>query len=248
MKLFSQILLILFLLTISTFSQNHQTYFSAGYSIPTTTSVLSTSQYDDQSFDQLVSTYSKGFILNGGYQFLVNNNFILDLGINYFFGNKNEEYFSTEISNSNYTNSNFSIVPTVNIKFDIGNFSPYTKFGCSFNLIKLQMDLDYIIGSTRFEYEYVYKGNVAIGFVGGIGVNYLFNQSLVGFIEAQLNSLTYYPSELHLTQILSNGEKNTTIFNLKENFKYNNTNEHVIPSEDFPFSSLSFILGLRIVL
>ena len=247
MKLFSQILLMLFSLTISTFSQNHQAYFSAGYSIPTTTSVLSTSHYDDQSFDQLVSTYSKGFMVNGGYQFVVNNNFILDLGLNYFFGNKHEKYFNTEVSNSYYTNSSFSIVPTVNIKFDIGSFSPYTKFGCSFNLIKLQMDLD-VIGSTRFKYEYIYKGNVAIGFVGGIGVNYLFNQSLVGFIEAQLNSLTYYPSELQLTQILSNGEKNTTTIKLKENFDYNNTNEHVIPSEDFPFSSLSVILGLRVVL
>jgi len=236
-----------FLLSRSNFSQTHQIYFSAGYNIPTTTAVLGNFQ-SNNSYKQYISTYSEGIAYQGGYQFGITNNFAIDLNFNYLPGFKNEKYFvASDGGYSSYTNSNISISPSINIKLDIGNFSPYTKFGFSVSFIKLDGEYKYVDNFDIIFSEYSYKGNIALGFVGGIGVNYLFDQSFIGFLEAQLNSITYYPSELQLTQIFRDGTKNTTIFQLQESLDQTSS-ENIIPSQDFPFSSFGLIIGLRIVL
>ena len=71
-------------------------------------------------------------------------------------------------------------------------------------------------------------------------------KKIIGFIETQLNSFTYYPTELEESYIF-NGTKITNKYELSENGNtYSITN--VIPSQDFPFNSIGLILGLRLVL
>jgi len=232
------------LFTITIFSQTHSIYFSSGYNIPTTTSVIN-NYSSKNSIPQFISTYSEGIVFQGGYQYTVFDNLALDINLSYLPGYENKKYLQeTNGGYSLYSNSYISLSPTVNVKVNVGNFSPYTKFGISINIINLKTKWD--PDNTYNSYEYLYKGNITVGFVGGIGINYLFSKSFNFFLETQLNSLTYYPDELELTQYFNDGSKITDVYQLKENTISND--EGISAAVDFPFSSIGIILGLRLVL
>ncbi len=248
MKFTFSFLCVLSLITTTIYSQAHQVYSGVGYNIPTTTAVLGNTQTDN-SFQQNISTFSEGIVYQGGYQFAVNNNFILDLNINYLSGLTDEKYqIDSDGGYLSYTNSNISISPSINIKFDVGSFSPYTKFGFSINFISLDIKRESGNILSNVSFDFSYKSNYTLGLVGGIGVNFRFDKSFVGFVEAQLNSFTYYPDELKLTENFSNGAKITTIYQLEEKVDEASNDDNIIPSQDFPYSSVGIIVGLRIVL
>jgi len=231
-------------LTTAISSQSHLVYFSAGYNVPTATAVLSSSQSSGLT-QQTISTYSEGIVYQGGYQFAATENFLLDINFNYLPGYKDEKYYS----NSNgvywtYTNSDFSVSPTINIKFNTGNISPYTKFGISVNFISLEMNQESGGTFSNSSSNYSYKGDFTLGLVGGIGLNLLFDKTFILFLEAQLNSFTYYPEELTITSTSSNGTKITDHYYLKETA----SGDDEIGARAFPFNSLGFIAGVRIVL
>lgn len=226
-------------------AQTHQIYFGAGYSVPTTTGIIYTNQsiyINDEG--QEISTYAEGIIYNGGYQYNVTQNFQLDLNLGYLPGYKDEPFYTDfEGGFFRYTNSKFSVTPTISIKFDVGNISPYTKFGVSFNFIKLEMERKNSGYYSNVTYLYEYKKKFSLGLVGGFGLNLNFDKTISCFLEAQLNSFTHYPDELIITSFFSNGIMVEEKYKLKENASSSN-NE--IPAQEFPFSSLSFIVGLKL--
>jgi hypothetical protein len=229
------------------FAQSHRIYFSAGYNIPTTTAVIGNFQSND-SYQQYISTYGEGISYQGGYQFSVTNNFAIDLNFNYLPGFKNGKYFVKSVAGDwSYTNSNISISPSINIKFDIGNFSPYTKFGFSVNSISLNTKRGRG-GLQNMAYDFSYKEDFTLGIVGGLGINYSIDKTFVGFVEAQLNSITYYPDEMEETAYYNDGSKVTTKYKLEDKVNIDLNSGNILPSQDFPFSSFGLIIGLRIVL
>ena len=235
-------------LSIFNYSQSHRVYFSVGHNFPTSKAVLENFQ-TNSSYNQYISTYSEGIVYQGGYQFAVIDNLLLDLNFNYLPGYKDEKYFSeSDGGYLSYSNSFFSLAPCINIKIEIEKLEPYTKFGFSINFIKLETKRESGNPFSNISFSNTYKGNATFGLVGGLGINFLFDKTITGFIETQLNSFTYYPTELEQTAIYSNGTKITTNYELKENVNTNSTNENVIPSQDFPFNSLAIIVGLRLVL
>ena len=64
-------------------------------------------------------------------------------------------------------------------KVDVGNFSPYTKFGFSINFISLDIKRASENNLSNSSFDFSYKSNYTLGLVGGIGVNYLFNKSFI---------------------------------------------------------------------
>lgn len=247
MKAISFLFGILFFLPTTVFTQKHSVYFGTGYTIPTTTSVIG-SFHTETSTEQNLSTFSKGMVYQGGLQFSVTNNFLLELNVNYLPGFENEKFY-TEWDGGylSYTNSNLSIIPAINIKFDVGNFAPYTKFGVSINFINLKLNSESGNIYSNTKYEYKYSDNYSIGFVGGIGINFSLWQSFIIFTEAQINSLTYYPDKLEITENFG-GTKVTTTYELKDKIEYNTSNENVRLKQEFPFSSIAIIAGIRYVL
>jgi hypothetical protein len=244
MKFIFSLLAIIILLKTNINSQSHQVYFSAGYNIPTATVVIG-SYYSNGITQQTISTYSEGIVYQGGFQFSFSENFLLDLNFNYLPGYEDESYhMNSSGANWSYSNSNFSISPTINIKFNVGNISPYTKFGFSINIISLEQNQESGSIFSNSTSNYSYKGDLTFGFVGGIGLNLLFDKTFNLFLEAQLNSFTFYPDELTITQTSSDGTKIVNHYYLKENAN----SENEIGAQDFPFSSIGLLAGIRIVL
>jgi hypothetical protein len=245
MKYFISIFCTMLLIARINFSQTHQIYFSSGYNIPTTTSVLAWSVSDNRQYQQYISTYSKGIVIQGGYQFEVTNNFALDLNINYLPGFSNEKYFKDRDSVFySFTNSNISISPTLIIKFNVADFIPYAKFGFSVNFISFQESETIFRDKTIFSYS----KDFTMGFVSGIGINYIINKSFCVFFETQLNSITYFPDELEITKYNPNGTITTKNVKLENNFNIDLNVDEIWASRDFPFSSIGLILGLRLSL
>ena len=136
MKLFYYLISTFFIFSNFIYSQTHQVYGSFGYNFPTATAVIG-SKVVNESLGLNLSTFSEGLVFQGGYLLGINNNFSLDLNINYLSGVKEEVYTSDNTNGDyfKYSNSNISISPSLNVKFSVGKFSPYTKFGVSFNFI-----------------------------------------------------------------------------------------------------------------
>jgi hypothetical protein len=234
------------LLTLMSSAQSHRVYFSVGHNFPTSKAVLGSFQ-SNYSFNQFISTYSEGIVYQGGYQFALIENLLFDINFNYLPGYKDEKYYlESDGSYASYSNSCFSFIPSVNIKIEIGKLEPYTKFGFSVNFIKLETRRKSGNIFSNGDLNFKYKGGATLGFVGGAGINFLFDKTIIGFIEAQLNSFTYYPTELEESYIY-NGTKITNKYELKEN-ENTNSIDNIIPSQDFPFNSLGIIAGLRFVL
>jgi hypothetical protein len=59
-------------------------------------------------------------------------------------------------------------------------------------------------GSEKWEY----KGNIAVGFQGAVGMNWMINDNIDLFTEVNFVSMTYYPGEGTMTESISNGYDN----------------------------------------
>jgi len=228
------------------FPQSHRVYFSVGHNFPTAKAVLGNFQTNN-SYHQYISTYSQGIVYQGGYQIAAIENLLFDLNFNYLPGYKDEKYYiESDGGYSSYSNSYFSLAPSVNIKFEIGKFEPYTKFGFSVNFISIETKRESGNPFSNVNFSYKYKGNATFGFVGGIGINFLFDKTIIGFIETQLNSFTYFPNELEHTAVYSDGTKVTQKYKLREDVDDNSTQDYILPTQDFTFNSLGLIIGLRL--
>lgn len=235
------------LFTLTALAQKQSLYFCAGYNIPTTTSALGIFR-TTTSVEQNLSTFSKGIVLQGGYQFAVTNNFKLDLNASYLFGRTDEKYDTqADGGYSSYTSSNFSLTPSLNIGFTEGIFAPYTKFGISINFISFDEKGESGNPFANDKSEYSYKDDFTIGFIGGIGTNLLIDQTFMCFIEFQLNSITFYPDELEVTENW-NGTKTTTVYYYVDKIDESMMDDNYRLKQDFPYSSIAIIAGLRYVL
>jgi len=143
-----------------------------------------------------------------------------------------------------YSNSNIAISPTVKIKNDIGNFSPYIKFGGSLNFTKIKEVHDLPSNAIYNSEEYVYSGNYSLGWVAGVGLNYLIGEEFLIFTELQLNSLTFYPDKLEYTKI-DGDTRITQIYHPKETLPGGNGYPGLEALRSFPFSSIDILIGLR---
>lgn len=253
MKNIFRFLLVSVLFSLTVFPQSSAIYLSGGYDIPTATSVIGTFRTNDET-ELNSTTYAKGFIIQGGYQLIVNNNFVFDLNINYQFGLQNEIYNTTSgnvASSGNvssYSTSNISVSPSVGVKIDVGNFSPYAKFGVSVNFITMNTKWESgNIFSNTYKREYTFQNDVSLGILGGIGVDFRISQHFIPYIESQLNSITYYPNEVVVTEFYADGRTSETTYQLVDKIDGNNSEENISLTNSFPYSSIGFIVGIRYV-
>lgn len=162
------------------------------------------------------------FGANAGYMF--NENFGLDLGLNYQIGSKvNFNYSSTNISedqNGNLvtiTNKNegsmssnmFHITPSLVLKTEMGKFSPYTKLGFVMGLGSINHAFDgssertnqgSVTDGFNYELNYEFTGNLAYGFEGAIGTTFPINEKLVMYSEVFFRSMSYTPGKYTITK------------------------------------------------
>lgn len=248
MKYLSHLLIFYLFLNISfVFCQSDQIYGGIGYNVPTTTSVIG-GNISNGYLENNHSTFSRGINFQVGYLLGVSKGIFIDINASYLYGVKKERYFSNDNESQlfgEYDNSNIAFSPSINMKYRLGDFSPFIKFGASVNFIQIEIVRKYKLNPTSSE-KYLYKNNLTFGWIAGIGLDYLIQKNLVIFTELQLNSITFYPDEVEYTKVTANS-KNTNTFHPKEKIFVGDTPGHGASElvQDYPFSSIGILIGLR---
>jgi hypothetical protein len=247
------LLLLIFLIASPIFSQIHQFYAGIGLTFPTNTAIIG--QFSDLESTKInKSTFSKGMIFQGGYGLGITENLYLELNFNYLKGVTDEKYtselidgsmypgFSGQVSSASYSNSNFSITPTIKLKTSFGNFSPYVKIGASINFITIKDKwinppprYYWANGPTTKEYEY--SNDYTLGWFSGLGLSYLILPGISAFSEFQINGITFWADEVKY-----NGE----VYELKDELPYGFPEDLGWAKKDFPFSSIGILIGLSV--
>lgn len=241
-----------------THSQTHQIYGSVGYNIPTATTVVGKIQ-NSEDYKISKAGFNKGIVLQAGYTYGINDNFQIDINAGYLFDAAEEIYYSSVqyfvIENEqtierkhtrSFSSSNFNISPSIIVNTKYGNFIPYLKFGGSINFIRITdkwINPPYESQTDPFRnrdrgYNYNFKGDFILGWLAGIGINYILESSIL-FVELQLNSLTFYPDEVEFNGFNYELESELDPYQYAKNYN---------PVRDFAFSSFGILAGIRLVL
>jgi hypothetical protein len=283
----------LFLLLVVSVSATAQSIYlraGTGYGIPLATSSIGESlTRTDQatangttystSSKGVKASYGKGLDFNFALGYKLNQNFIFDLNFIYLFGSKyetgnsysynggiNNSYVEYEITKTSA--KGFLINPSVIFSAGFGKVAPYARFGIVTGapaLTKL-MESYYNgdgVDSTIIEGEYT-KG-LALGFQGGVGMNWKLSEKLDLFTELNFVGMTYYPGEYNVIKNnrgsgnfkvdnVINDLPNMTVSQKSTVFvkEYDPSNTNIDPAkpttalrESKAFSSLSFQVGVR---
>lgn len=269
-------------------------YFRAGtgYGMPIATSTIgqyltteSTSTGNgttsSTSVKAVKASYGSGLDFNFALGYKINQNFIIDFGIQYLIGSKNEigDYYSYKSVNSDELSYNIETSsakgllfnPSVIFSAGFGKAAPYARFGFILGSPTVTSNYESYyngdgVDSTILRTEYV-KG-FAFGFQGAVGMNWKISDKFDLFTELNFNGLTYYPGESNVTKNIS-GTGNFKVDNVYDNLpampvsqkntvyekEYDPSKVNSDPTKpttalkvSFPFSTLSFQVGIRVPL
>jgi len=178
-------------LTQLSLSQTHYIYGGFGYNFPTATNLIG-SEYSNNGYDLKKGTYADGYNFQIGYSFFILENIGLDIYYSNLIGFRYKQYFDNGSEHDQYDNRASSITPSIIMKQDIGNFSPFLKFGASINFITIKIGVP--------DFNHVYENDYSIGWSSTLGLDYKITQSVSLFIDLRLNSVTFYPNKISFYQ------------------------------------------------
>jgi hypothetical protein len=207
-----------------------------------------------------------------GYKF--NENFILDLNMQYLVGKKfetryydYEDYFdiiSSEEENITSYSRVFFFNPGIIFSAGFGKRTPYARIGIIAASPKVTeneyyhaYDYDGITDEYEEDITWEYGGGLAIGFQTAVGINWKLTDKLDIYSEIDFVSMTYYAKEGNMTKYIQDGIDildQRSVYNTKTLYKkeYDNSvpfdpaNPRVMTSESRAFSFLSAQLGIRL--
>jgi hypothetical protein len=224
-------LLMVSILTGSTFAQGLYLRAGGGYGLPIAASSFGektsyTQIYDGtnnvykSSTDLVTGSYGAGTNFNFAIGYKFNENFIFELSSQYLLSNaiktfNNDVYKNTDPLNAysdvdNFNSSTsakaFLLNPSFIFSAGFGKAAPYGRFGVIVGSPKISgSSLSYYNGdgvdSTQKSWEFS-KG-MALGFQGAIGMNWKLSDKLDFYTELNFVSMTYYPGEYNLTKDLT---------------------------------------------
>lgn len=215
--------------------QQHSMYGGFGYNLPTTTDLIG-SEYSNNGYDLTKGSFADGYNFHIGYSFFLFENIGLDIYYNNLIGFRYKQFFNNGIESNQYDNRASTITPSLLLKQDVGNFSPFIKFGPSINFITLK------IGAPNF--NYVYNNDYSIGWSTTLGCDVQLSNSLSSFVDIRLNSVTFYPNEISLYR---DGTL-ITVSHPEPRLPANGGVSSMEVVSAFPFSSVGFSVGAKIKL
>jgi hypothetical protein len=228
----------------SIFPQTHALYAGYGFNKPVTTAVLGhTFSPSTKKVVFTISTYSAGNTVYGGYSLYLSHNIGIDLLVGKLIGS-DETIFSSQSSLIKYTSSNVFWSPSITLKTDIRNISPFMKFGASVNYIEVNIK-EQLLTADRSLYEERSKNDYTVGLFASLGVRFLVTDNVFVYSEALFNSVTFYPSE---TALYRNGVHSITFYP-KESLPSASGGYSVSDAASaFPFSNLVLSLGVGVTI
>lgn len=265
-----------YFIVLSSFSQlySQQFYLKAfgGYGIGTSPDVITTTVTQLPLFSSVSSTtyhtktYSFGEGLDAsiaaGYKILTNLNVEMEIGYHRSTEVNYESSFSSPPSEDKYENKltarTFNFIPSVVLHTEISSIKPYLKIGPVISIAgidytrNIMSKIGSTANSTHFLYEY--RGGITFGVSSSAGIQYSLGRGISIMFEINNKNMTYSPKEGEITEYTVNGvnrleelKANTKKFSFKESLTEDdqqNSGDRI--KEEYPFSSLSFLLGAAI--
>jgi hypothetical protein len=212
------------LLSMAAMSQGIYFRAGTGYGIPIATSSIGESLTNNtvttgtgttytSSVKGVKASYGSGLDFNFALGYKINQNFIIDLNVQYLIGSKYETGNSYSNKSTSFTEVDYDLTtssakgflfnPSVIFSAGFGKAAPYARFGLMLGspTVTSTMESYYNgdgVDSTVIKGEYV-KG-FALGFQGAVGMNWKISEKFDLFTEVNFAGLTYYPGERNITQ------------------------------------------------
>lgn len=273
----SVVAIITSLIAAQAFSQGMYINAGAGYGFSAASTVTA---YDNSSYDNGSSstynaemvkgcgTFGKGFQVGGAFGYMFNENIGAELGIGYLFGST-----ITTKSRSSGTDGSSSyegtlsgkilrLTPAIKITTGNGKVKPYLRTGLIIGMAgKLKetytysSTYDWFGGSEDIDTEY--SGGISFGFAGGIGADFMFNESIGIFAEVSINTHSWAPKKSKHTKYIEDGIDQLPSMTTSEiETEYVDSYTYTYPNDDTsspdqelkiwaPFSSVGINVGIK---
>ena len=216
--------------------------------------------------DEMVKlSYGKGINITLTPGYMLNENVGAEFGISYLIGLKTEttsthNYLTGKQDKDvmTYKGSLISFAPSLVISAGLEKIDPYSKFGVIIGIPSFTEESNSTAQNGNASSSITkYKGGVALGITGALGVRYPFSENFSGFFEVAMNNLNYAPKKSVITESKSNGIDMLPLMTTHDKeteyvdpYEYNSstTPDESKPTQaakyKLPFSSLAINLGV----
>lgn len=273
MKLKTLILTMVLLSSGISFAQEYYFRLNAGYGTGissqtdydyySTETAPNTSSFSFQTKDY---SFGQGAYFGAAIGHFLNQNIGFELELQYLKGASYPLHKEYDLINTgkfvydyeNYANA-FMINPSVLLRTQLNSFKPYLKLGAVFSFGTIHSNVSgYNTNNnarTNFSSEMQYSGGTMIGLNAAVGTSYEVGSNIDLFFEMNSKNMSYSPTEGEMKKYELNGTDylsrlTTSLKEIKfvEDGKSTASQNPNLPTqqrkESFPFSSLSFMIGV----
>jgi len=166
---------------------------------------LSPTSFKDE---QIYLSLGKGFNFGVTAGDMFNKNVGAEIGINYLLGGKctAEDKYENGTGEYSLKAGMLRIIPAAKVSAGFEKINPYAKFGAVISFGTVKHEMKQTLGSITTTDIWCYKGGVAFGFMGALGVDYSINERIALFAELNTINQSYSPKKGELTEATYNGE------------------------------------------
>lgn len=264
-------------------SQGLYVKLGGGYAIPmgsqnlfepftVTTAIVGNNTVTTTITEGVKGSYGAGININAGIGYKFSPFIGFDLNLNYLLGKEYSAESSAQDQNLNgrflqsRSGKGFFVSPALLFMAGTENIRPYALMGMVLGSAKITDETALELGGRTdpviaYSITEETRGDIAIGFRGGLGVDFNINDRFSVFAEAIFTSLSYYPKEKEIVRAIAGDDNfldDLTTSEKKTVYKDKVTLVRIDgvfeedpdqPSEElrtpYPFSSLSFNFGIK---
>ncbi len=172
------------------------------------------------SHENVKGSYGAGWNASGAFCYTLSENIGLELGLSYGIGKEyttKSTFTETHLENKNMTNESetfksraISFTPALKFMTQKRGFTPYFLVGPVFSKVNFRSAMIRTMEEngtvTTESHNTKFKGGIALGLRGAIGVSVIVNKKLTLFSEIVFTGMNYYPKESEITHYSINGK------------------------------------------
>ncbi len=196
-------------------------------------------------------SYGEGFKFGVSAGYMFSKNLGAELGFAYWLGKTLEMQgtFTTGVGVRKQSGSGFVALPSIVVSANTEPVSPYARVGLVLGILRVKNGYESHSASNSQDIMQEETGNLAFGYAGAIGLLVPAGRIVGFFVEASIHTVTYSPDQSEYTKYIDGGVDQLPriepkVYKFKESF--NNIEEGVYIAARRPFSSVGFVVGVRI--
>jgi hypothetical protein len=217
--------------------------FDIGYGLSAGTQLINT-KTSGSNVEGVYGSFGEGYRFGAAVGYNINQIVALEIGALYLAG-KAFESGSPNIP-VEHSGQGWLITPGMLLSIKKGATIPYAKFNLVAGFLTVTTEVQQ--RSPRINETIEENGGIAIGYRGGIGLQFESDNPVSYFIEVSLTSVTYRPSQVEVTALSVNGIDQLNSLQIKK-YDYKDSYETVsnttILGVREPFSNVCGVVGIR---